>query len=511
MSDNNTIAVFSAPRLPYHPVMEERFGVSRGAWKALVEAVYPNAKSVDSIAMALAYCQARKLDPFKRPVHIVPIYDSATKSYVDTVWPGISELRTTALRTKQYAGCDEVEFGPAIEEHFVWTDKYKGEQSATVVYPEWARMTVFRLVNGVKTAVVGPKAFWKETYATIGYGGSAPNDMWRKRPYGQIEKCAEAGALRRAFPEEIGDEPTAEEMEGSTVHSHVTPAAPRPSLSAGFGDEVAGRALEGPMVADADERSNDAGQSTEALSASTGAAIEGEIVETNANPTKRTRKPRERVEEKTPPTPEQAASDPVCSLPENSTETFPGNTTNSLPSNEPGPEFAEDEQGQGEDLPSPRTFSGLPASDDFPGDRGAPQEDAPNPLITALGAIADAQSWSAILATLIALGQLPEWKAADENNKTQIRAAAWARYVEIDAAGDEPVGIADHNTLFRFWLEFGATSATEIDGMWRVYYRGTAYKALLDEAGKTDAQIKAMRADKERITKFVAERKAALG
>ena len=39
-------------------------------------------------------------------------------------------------------------------------------------------------------------------------------DPSANRPVGQLEKCAEAGALRRAFPEEIGNALTAEEMEG---------------------------------------------------------------------------------------------------------------------------------------------------------------------------------------------------------------------------------------------------------------------------------------------------------
>ena len=62
------------PRLPYHPAIEERFGVDRAMWKALVEAVFPNATSTDSVILALSYCRARKLDPFKRNVHIVPIW-----------------------------------------------------------------------------------------------------------------------------------------------------------------------------------------------------------------------------------------------------------------------------------------------------------------------------------------------------------------------------------------------------------------------------------------------------
>jgi len=41
-----------------------------------------------------------------------------------------------------------------------------------------------------------------------------PNTMWQKRPYGQLAKCAEAQALRKAFPEIVSQHPTAEEMEG---------------------------------------------------------------------------------------------------------------------------------------------------------------------------------------------------------------------------------------------------------------------------------------------------------
>jgi len=108
------IAHFQKPRLPWNDAIEERFsdlGVTKASWKALVEAVFPAAKSVDSVVMALSYCKARRLDPFKRPVHIVPVYDSLRKQMVETVWPGISELRTTAMRTGQMAGMDAAIFG----------------------------------------------------------------------------------------------------------------------------------------------------------------------------------------------------------------------------------------------------------------------------------------------------------------------------------------------------------------------------------------------------------------
>jgi hypothetical protein len=109
------LVTLKPPRLPYHVAVQERFGIDRAGWKALVEAIYPNAETADAIVMALSYCRARNLDPFKRPVHIVPMWSSVAGKMIETVWPGISELRTTAFRTGQYAGLSEPEFGPAIE------------------------------------------------------------------------------------------------------------------------------------------------------------------------------------------------------------------------------------------------------------------------------------------------------------------------------------------------------------------------------------------------------------
>ena len=55
--------------------------------------------------------------------------------------------------------------------------------------------------------------------------------MWKKRVYGQLAKCTEAQALRKAWPE-VGQEPTAEEMEGKyfTSERDVTPSDEVPTL-----------------------------------------------------------------------------------------------------------------------------------------------------------------------------------------------------------------------------------------------------------------------------------------
>jgi phage recombination protein Bet len=210
-SNKNTLAA-CAPRLPFDPVIEERFGVDKTAWKSLVEAIFPNATTLNSVVLALSYCQARRLDPFKRCVHIVPIWNAQVGAMVDTIWPGIGELRTTAVRTGQYAGRSKTEFGPDITKRWEFKPD-KGESIVTeVTFPEWAQVTVYRMVQGLRVEFAGPQVYWLETYAVTSRVNDAPNTMWRDRPRGQIDKCAEASALRAAFPEEIGNDITNDEV-----------------------------------------------------------------------------------------------------------------------------------------------------------------------------------------------------------------------------------------------------------------------------------------------------------
>lgn len=214
------VAQIDPPRLPYHPGIQERFNLGVGEWKALTDAIFPSAKSTNSVIIALNYCKARGLDPFKKPVAIVPVWDSKAKRNVETVWPGIGELRTTAHRTGNYAGMDAPVFGPLITSTFTGKIKQNGgwvKAEKTVTYPEFVTFTVYRMVAGVRCPYVAT-VFWIETYGTQG-GSDIPNRMWEDRPRGQLLKCGEAAALRMAFPEEIGNEYSAEEMEGRKVEN----------------------------------------------------------------------------------------------------------------------------------------------------------------------------------------------------------------------------------------------------------------------------------------------------
>lgn len=302
------VAVLQEPRLPFHPAIEQRFNVDKSGWKALTEAIYPSAKTTDSVIMVLSYCKARNLDPFKRPVHIVPMWDSNLRAYVETVWPGIAELRTTAFRTGQYAGCDETEFGPDQTVVFKGQQKKNNQTVAvekTVTFPSWARITVYREVNGRPAKFVGPKVKWLESYATIG-ASDLPNDMWEGRPEGQLDKCAEAAALRKAFPEELGNQLTAEEMEGRRVEvmRDVTPQSTEQSQKRQ--PPPPGPAVDSPSIAPGqDEKPLDSrseAKSSEAKRAPP-PPIEGEVIP----PKKETQARR------APPPPQMSADDDLAS------------------------------------------------------------------------------------------------------------------------------------------------------------------------------------------------------
>lgn len=173
----------------------------------LQNSLYPGA-SPASIKLVISYCKAASLDAMQKPVHIVPMWDSKSGSMRDVVMPGIGLYRTQAARSG-CAGVSEPEFGPDI------TEEIGGQ---TITFPAWCRVTVKRRLQTGEVVDFTAKELWKENYAVRGgkEKSIAPNAMWTKRPYGQLAKCAEAQALRKAFPE-VGSAPTADEMMGKSL------------------------------------------------------------------------------------------------------------------------------------------------------------------------------------------------------------------------------------------------------------------------------------------------------
>lgn len=182
--------------------------------QVLAQSLYPGA-SVPNIKMVLEYCRAAKLDPMQKPVHIVPMWDRNLGGMRDVIMPGIGLYRIQAARSGRLAGISEPEFGPEIESEI-------GGQVCR--YPEWCKVIVRRELPSGTIAEFTAIEYWLENYAVKGgkEKSIAPNAMWTKRPRGQLAKCAQAQALRMAFPE-IGAAPTAEEMEGKTIDAGNEP------------------------------------------------------------------------------------------------------------------------------------------------------------------------------------------------------------------------------------------------------------------------------------------------
>lgn len=178
--------------------------VNRHQWLTLKNSLFPGA-SEDSIKLVLSYCVARGLDPMKKPCHIVPmrVKDSETGEYRyrDVVMPGIYELRTTAQKTGEYIGQDEPIFGAE--------GNYEG-----VAAPETCKIKVHRwhTLSGQVATFTGTARF-SECVGTKGRSNE-PNDRWKRAPYQMLEKCAEAAALRKAFPDELGGQYAMEELAG---------------------------------------------------------------------------------------------------------------------------------------------------------------------------------------------------------------------------------------------------------------------------------------------------------
>ncbi len=126
----------------------------------------------NELSLFLQVCKNHKLDPFTRQIHFVK---RGGKGAIQT---GIDGFRAIAERTGCYAGNDDAVF-----------DNEEKPTKATV--------TVWKMVTGVRCPFTAA-ARWSQYCPT---GGQ--DFMWKKMPHVMLGKCAEALALRKAFPESL--------------------------------------------------------------------------------------------------------------------------------------------------------------------------------------------------------------------------------------------------------------------------------------------------------------------
>lgn len=158
----------------------------------------------DEFAFYLWVAKKHHLDPFTRQLHVVKRYSAAIRQDVMTIQIGIDGYRYMAARSHpDYGGTDEPE--------------YEFEADGKTL--KLARIRVWK--KGFEHATVGV-AFWTEYCPSDLTAASA--FMWRKMPRLMLSKCAEALALRKAYPD-LADIYTDEEM--SQARDRFTPEGRR--------------------------------------------------------------------------------------------------------------------------------------------------------------------------------------------------------------------------------------------------------------------------------------------
>lgn len=148
----------------------------------------------DELLMFINVCRGLGLSPFLKHVHLVKRWDSKLKQEVATVQVGIDGFRSIAEETGAYAGNDDPVFEGEIE-----VGKAK--------VPEKATVTVRKVVQGTAYDFTA-SARWDEFFP-----GDKLGFMWKSKPHLMLGKCAEAQALRKAFPKVLAGVYVPEELE----------------------------------------------------------------------------------------------------------------------------------------------------------------------------------------------------------------------------------------------------------------------------------------------------------
>lgn len=141
----------------------------------------------EELALFVSVCERTGLDPFSRQIYAIKRSDKyAPGGKRMVIQTGIDGYRLIADRCGSYAGQDE----PV----FTYDDSYRVSK---------ATVTVYKLVSGQRCGFAA-SALMAE------YRQQSP--LWDRMPHVMLAKCAEAAALRKAFPADLSGLYTQEEM-----------------------------------------------------------------------------------------------------------------------------------------------------------------------------------------------------------------------------------------------------------------------------------------------------------
>lgn len=142
----------------------------------------------DELSLFVAAANRTGLDPFQRQIYAI------RRGNQMTIQVGIDGFRLIAERTGEYQGATPTQWcGPDGQWRDVWLENGP---------PAAARVGVYRA--GFREALHGTALF--RSY-------SQGSGLWQKMPEVMLAKCAEALALRRAFPAQLSGLYVSEEMD----------------------------------------------------------------------------------------------------------------------------------------------------------------------------------------------------------------------------------------------------------------------------------------------------------
>lgn len=193
----------------------------------LIRRTIARGASDDELALFLEQCRRTGLDPFARQIYAIrrKQWNAATRSYEDSqvIQVSIDGFRLVADRTTKYAGQDGPYWcGP----DGVWTEVWLAEEPPTA-----AKLGVYRhdFVRPVYRV-----ALYKAYVQVNGQG--VPTSRWKTDPAGMLAKCAEALALRAAFPNDLSGLYATEEM--GQADNSKTPSPSETLTEGSFFDEL---------------------------------------------------------------------------------------------------------------------------------------------------------------------------------------------------------------------------------------------------------------------------------
>jgi len=170
----------------------------------------------EELSMFIQNCKRYGLDPFTGQIHAVKRWDSNAGREVMSVQVGIDGFRLIADRTGKWRGTR----GPFwCDQSGEWTDVWLKDK-----HPAAAKVGVLRSDFDEPRWGI---ARW-DAYVATKKGGD-PQFMWRKMPAHMLAKCAEALALRSAFPNDLSGLYTDAEMDQAGDGEKRTYDGPDPS------------------------------------------------------------------------------------------------------------------------------------------------------------------------------------------------------------------------------------------------------------------------------------------